>query len=137
MSYVQSMANKNLYLNLSADVVGSSLCLVHNVSDDVNNSCFKGVGGGVHTGNLEQPSTWTRGPRPPGSKSSEESIQRSWAQSYKKGGGRSGHQGHVALTSMMWSSVEGSTRTCCVLLWLNTCPGLKGSSLGMATPFCC
>lgn len=25
MSYVQSMAKKNLYLNLSADVIGSSL----------------------------------------------------------------------------------------------------------------
>lgn len=47
------------------------------------------------------------------------------------------HQGHVALTSMMWSSVAGTTRTWHAWLWLNTCPGLKGSSRGMATPFCC
>ncbi len=37
----------------------------------------------------------------------------------------------------MWSSVAGSTRTCRVWLWLNTCPGLKGSRRGIATPFCC
>lgn len=54
MSYVQSMAKKNLYLNVSADVIGSSLCLVRNVSSDVNVSCFKG---GVRIGNLQQSST--------------------------------------------------------------------------------
>lgn len=66
-----------------------------------------------------------------------QSLSRAWGQFYKKGGGWSCHQGHVALTSMMWSSVAGSTRTCWVLLWLNTCPGLKGSRRGIATPFCC
>lgn len=66
-----------------------------------------------------------------------QSLSRARGQFYKKGGGWSCYQGHVALTSMMWSSVEGSTRTCCMLLWLNTCPGLKGSRRGIATPFCC
>lgn len=45
-------------------------------------------------------------------------------------------QHHVALTSMMWSSVAGSTRTCCMWLWLNTSPGPNESSRGMAIPFC-
>lgn len=45
-------------------------------------------------------------------------------------------QHHVALTSMMWSSLAGSTRTCCMWLWLNTSPGPNESSRGMAIPFC-
>lgn len=45
-------------------------------------------------------------------------------------------QHHVALTSMMWSSVVGSTRTCCMWLWLNTSPGPNESNRGMAIPFC-
>lgn len=134
MSYVQSMAKKNLYLNVSADVIGSSLCLVRNVSSDVNVSCFREEG--VHIGDLQQSRTWTHVSHLPWSKSSAESIQ-GLGSVLQEGGGRSCHQGHVALTSMMWSSVAGSTRTCRVWLWLNTCPGLKGSSRGIATPFCC
>ena len=45
--------------------------------------------------------------------------------------------GHVALTSRTWSSVAGSTSTCRPWLWLNTCPGLKGSRRGMGRPRCC
>lgn len=37
---------------------------------------------------------------------------------------------------MMWSSVAGSTRTCCMWLWLKTSPGLNESNRGMAIPFC-
>lgn len=139
MSYVQSMAKKNLYLSLSADVIGSSLCLVW-VSSDVNVSClgegFGGGGVGVHTGNPQRSSTWTHGPDLSQSKSSAESIQGLGSVLWEEDR-RSCHRGHVALTSMMWSSVAGSTRTCRAWLWLNTCPGLKGSRRGIATPFCC
>lgn len=86
--------------------------------------------GWVHAGDPQR----RHGPHLPRSKISAES--RAWVQ-FDKEGACSGHQGHVALTSMMWSSVAGSTRTCCVWMWLNTCPGLKGSRRGMATPLCC
>lgn len=60
--------------------------------------------------------------------------QNAWSRT-RRGGAL--HGCHVTLTSSTWSSVLGSTRTCCVWLELNTWPGLKGSSRGMGRALCC
>lgn len=113
--------------NLNQQMPLARHCLVRNVSSDGKVSCLGVI---PYRQNLQQSSTWTHGPRLSRSKGSAEFVQ--GPSSVLHGDG-----GHVALTSMMWSSVAGSTRTCRVWLWLNTCPGLNGSRRGTATPFCC
>lgn len=90
----------------------------------------------AHVSDLWWSVTWNHGPRWSWSTGSAESLQVPGPVLHKVSG-CSGHKGHVALTSMMWSSAVGSTNTCSVWLWLNTWPGLKGSRRGMATPLCC
>lgn len=83
MSYVQSMAKKNLYLNVSANVTGSSLHLVRNVSSDVNVSCFRGESVSATCSRLRHGLMY---PTYPGAKA-QQSPSRAWIQSYKKGAG--------------------------------------------------
>lgn len=72
MSYVQSMAKKNLLFKFYQQMSLALHCLVRNVSSDVNVSCFKGESMPATCSGL---STWTHGPDLPRSKSSAESVQ--------------------------------------------------------------